>query len=112
MAARQLFFSDVRVCGHRLVSSHISIPSIKLLSLLCACRLQCVQRIEGLTNWLVVAIDQELANYCKEHGINHYYRPVVIPDSQKDTGSNHAISAMKYEIIREFLQLGWDVLLR
>lgn len=27
-------------------------------------------------------------------------------------GSNHAISAMKYEIIREFLELGWDVLLR
>lgn len=30
-----------------------------------------------------------------QHNINHYYRPVVIPDSQKDTGSNHAISAMK-----------------
>ncbi|EFN57650.1 hypothetical protein CHLNCDRAFT_9428, partial [Chlorella variabilis] len=70
-----------------------------------------VQRIEGLTNWLIVAIDERLAAYCKEKGINHYYRPVVIPDSQKDTGSNHAISAMKYEIIREFLQLGWDVLL-
>ncbi len=74
--------------------------------------LQCVQRIDSLTNWLIVAIDEELAAYCKEKGINHYYRPVVIPDSQKDTGSNHAISAMKYEIIREFLQLGWDVLLR
>ncbi|KAL4859773.1 Arabinosyltransferase RRA3 [Chlorella vulgaris] len=73
--------------------------------------LECIQRIDGLTNWLVVAIDAELAAYCKEHGINHYYRPVVIPDSQKDTGSNHAISAMKYEIIREFVSLGWDVLL-
>lgn len=44
---------------------------------------------------MVVAIDAELAAYCKEKGINHYHRPVRIPDSQKDTGSNHAISAMK-----------------
>lgn len=73
--------------------------------------LECVQRLPSLTNFLVVAIDQELAGYCKEKGINHYHRPVRIPDSQKDTGSNHAISAMKYEIIREFLELGWNVLL-
>ncbi|PRW59143.1 Nucleotide-diphospho-sugar transferase family [Chlorella sorokiniana] len=73
--------------------------------------LECVQRIPTLKNWLVVAIDEQLRDYCVEHNINHYYRPVVIPDSQKDTGSNHAISAMKYEIIREFLQLGYDVLL-
>lgn len=72
---------------------------------------ECVQRIPDLTNYLIVAIDEELAELCREKGINHYYRPVVIPDSQKDTGSNHAISAMKYEIIREFLQLGWNVLL-
>jgi hypothetical protein len=57
--------------------------------------MQCVQRIPSFSNWLIVAIDQQLADYLKERGINHYYRPVVIPDSQKDTGSNHAISAMK-----------------
>lgn len=56
---------------------------------------QCVQRLPSLTNYIVVAIDEELAAYCKEKGINHYHRPVRIPDSQKDTGSNHAISAMK-----------------
>lgn len=54
-----------------------------------------MQRISGLTNWLVVAIDEPLRDYLSERGIAHYYRPVVIPDSQKDTGSNHAISAMK-----------------
>ena len=60
----------------------------------------------------MVALDEDLRDYCKERGIPHYFRPVKIPDTQKDTGSNHAISAMKYEIIYEFLQLGWDVLLR
>ncbi len=63
----------------------------------------------GISGWMNPRTE---VAYCKEHGINHYYRPVVIPNSQKDTGSNHAISAMKYEIIREFVSLGWDVLLR
>ena len=43
----------------------------------------------------MVAIDEQLRDYLAERGINHYYRPVVIPDTQKDTGMNHAISAMK-----------------
>ena len=34
-----------------------------------------------------------------------------ITQSQKDTGENHAVSALKFEIIREFLELGWNVLL-
>ena len=85
----------------------------------------------------MVAIDEELKNYCKQHNIQHYYRPVVvrlfavqlrifflcsgnneqrllmmqIPKSQEKTGANHAISSMKYEILEEFLQLGWNVLL-
>lgn len=40
-------------------------------------------------------------------------RPIAqIPKTQAGGGSNHAISAMKYEIIEEFLLLGWNVLLR
>ncbi|KAG7675171.1 hypothetical protein Ndes2526B_g08029 [Nannochloris sp. 'desiccata'] len=72
--------------------------------------LQGARRIQS-TNWLVVAIDEELRDYCVENKINHYYRPVKIPDTQANTGDNHAISAMKYEIIEEFLTLGYDVLL-
>lgn len=29
-------------------------------------------------NWLVVAIDEELRDYCQENGISHYYRPVKV----------------------------------
>lgn len=72
--------------------------------------IQCAKRIKS-TNWLIVAIDEELRDYCKENGINHYYRPVEIPATQTNTGDNHAISAMKYEILEEFLTLGWSVLL-
>lgn len=38
---------------------------------------QSVQKL-GIKNWLVVAIDEQLRDYCKEHGINHYYRPVKV----------------------------------
>lgn len=34
-----------------------------------------------------------------------------ITESQKNTGSNHAISALKFKIIKEFLDLGYSVLL-
>ena len=40
--------------------------------------MQCVSRLNNTTNWLVVAIDEELADYCKERGINHYHRPVQV----------------------------------
>ena len=30
---------------------------------------------------------------------------------QEGTGDNHAISALKFKIIQEFLELGWNVLL-
>lgn len=39
--------------------------------------LQGAQRIQN-TNWLVVAIDEELRDYCVENKINHYYRPVKV----------------------------------
>lgn len=40
-----------------------------------------MQRL-NFNNWLIVAIDEELRDYCKEHGINHYYRPVKVMDGK------------------------------
>lgn len=34
-----------------------------------------------------------------------------IPDSQKDVGSNHAVSGLKFRILQRFLKLGYAVLL-
>jgi arabinosyltransferase len=39
--------------------------------------IDCVERIPS-KNWLVVAIDEALRDYCKENKINYYYRPVVV----------------------------------
>lgn len=72
--------------------------------------LDCVERSHTL-NWLVVAIDEGLRDYMLERNLPVYYRPVVIPKHHENTGDNHAISAMKYQIILEFLELGYDVLL-
>jgi hypothetical protein len=62
-------------------------------------------------NWLVVALDAELAATLAARGVANFHRPVEIPATQAGGGANHAISAMKYEILSEFLDLGWSVLL-
>ncbi len=36
---------------------------------------------------------------------------VQVDKVQEGTGDNHAISALKFKIIQEFLELGWNVLL-
>jgi len=72
--------------------------------------LESVQK-SGTDNYMVVAIDEQLRDYLQQHNVPVYYRPVVIPKQHEGTGDNHSISAMKYQIILEFLQLGWDVLL-
>ena len=34
-----------------------------------------------------------------------------VDKAQEGTGDNHAISALKFKIIQEFLELGWNALL-
>ena len=39
------------------------------------------------------------------------YGVLQVDKAQEGTGDNHAISALKFKIIQEFLELGWNVLL-
>ncbi|XP_062020117.1 arabinosyltransferase RRA3-like [Rosa rugosa] len=66
----------------------------------------------GITNYLVVALDEEIARYCEAKDVPVYKRdPDKDVDSVTRTGGNHAVSGMKFRILREFLQLGYSVLL-
>ncbi|WVZ66533.1 hypothetical protein U9M48_015738 [Paspalum notatum var. saurae] len=66
----------------------------------------------GISNYLVVALDDSIESFCKSNGVPVYRRD---PDDGIDnigkTGGNHAISGLKFRILREFLQLGYSVLL-
>ncbi|CAL5229301.1 g12600 [Coccomyxa viridis] len=64
-----------------------------------------------VSNYLVVAIDTALRDQLEKEGIPVYYRDVKVDKAQEGTGDNHAISALKFKIIQEFLELGWNVLL-
>jgi hypothetical protein len=64
-----------------------------------------------VSNYVIVALDTETTDALKAKDINVFYMPVEIPKSQADTGSNHAVSAMKFGILKKFLMLGWAVLL-
>ncbi|CAA0813328.1 Nucleotide-diphospho-sugar transferase family protein [Striga hermonthica] len=66
----------------------------------------------GITNYLVVALDDEIVDFCKSNDVPFYKRdPDEFIDSVGKTGGNHAVSGLKFRILREFLQLGYSVLL-
>lgn len=66
----------------------------------------------GISNYLVVALDDEISKFCETNQVPFYKRD---PDDGIDTigkqGGNHAVSGLKFRILREFLQLGYGVLL-
>lgn len=66
----------------------------------------------GIPNYLVVALDEEIDNFCKSNDVSVYKRdPDEGIDSIARTGGNHAVSGLKFHVLREFLQLGYSVLL-
>jgi hypothetical protein len=66
----------------------------------------------GISNYLVVALDDNVEDFCKSKEVPVYRRdPDEGIDSIGKTGGNHAVSALKFRILREFLQLGYSVLL-
>ncbi|KAG6406408.1 hypothetical protein SASPL_134008 [Salvia splendens] len=65
-----------------------------------------------IPNYLVVALDDEILELCKANDVPVYQRD---RDESVDAigkgGGNHAVSGLKFRILREFLQLGYGVLL-
>lgn len=62
-------------------------------------------------NAMVVALDDETKKNVEERGLPAFRMTLEIPKSQKDAGSNHAVSALKFRILKRFLDLGYSVLL-
>ncbi|XP_013456384.2 arabinosyltransferase RRA3 isoform X2 [Medicago truncatula] len=66
----------------------------------------------GISNYLVVALDDEIAKFCELNQVPFYKRD---PDNGIDAvgkrGKRTAVSGLKFRILREFLQLGYSVLL-
>ncbi|XP_010529561.1 PREDICTED: arabinosyltransferase RRA3-like [Tarenaya hassleriana] len=66
----------------------------------------------GISNYLVVALDDNIEEFCKSNDVAYYKRdPDKNVDSIAKSGGNHAVSGLKFRILREFLQLGYGVLL-
>jgi hypothetical protein len=70
-----------------------------------------VVEVAKISNYVIVALDRETEAALTSRGFNAYYMAVPVPESQRDTGANHAISALKFGVLRKFLALGWSVLL-
>ncbi|KAJ6834432.1 arabinosyltransferase RRA2-like [Iris pallida] len=66
----------------------------------------------GIPNYLVVALDDEIEKFCNLNEVPVYRRSLDEGlDSIARTGGNHAVSGLKFRILREFLQLGYSILL-
>ncbi|KAG2430086.1 hypothetical protein HXX76_010185 [Chlamydomonas incerta] len=64
-----------------------------------------------VANHMILALDQQTADWCKQNGINAHFMNLTIAATQQGTGDNHAVSAMKFGILKNFVELGWSVLL-
>ncbi|KAH1057898.1 hypothetical protein J1N35_035963 [Gossypium stocksii] len=66
----------------------------------------------GIPNYLVIALDDHIEEFCKSNDVPVYKRdPDAGIDAVGRSGGNHAVSGLKFRILREFLQLGYSVLL-
>jgi len=65
----------------------------------------------GIPNYLVVALDDEIAKFCESNQVPFYQRD---PDNDIDTvgriPNGAAVSSLKFRILREFLQMGYSLL--
>eukprot|EP00899_Mesostigma_viride_P005546 jgi/Mesvir1/14993/Mv14652-RA.1 len=65
-------------------------------------------------NYLIVALDDRIAEWLAANNHPYWRARVEVSEEQRKVhgdASNHAISGLKYAILREFLLLGYDVLL-
>lgn len=60
-----------------------------------------IQRV-GVTNYLVVALDDQIAQFCEEHKVPVYRRDATIAKVQANTGANHAISGLISDLTLNF----------
>lgn len=68
-------------------------------------------RKSGVKNAMVIALDDATKRSVEELGFPVYRMDIKIPDSQKSVGENHAVSALKFRILTNFLKLGYAVFL-
>uniref|UniRef100_A0A1J3GNS8 Glycosyltransferase n=1 Tax=Noccaea caerulescens TaxID=107243 RepID=A0A1J3GNS8_NOCCA len=86
-----------------LANSHVK-PMLEL-------QIASVKRV-GIQNYLVVALDDSVASFCVSNGVAYYKRdPDKAVDTVGENGGNHEVSGLKFRVLREFLQLGYGVLL-
>ncbi|KAH6830061.1 Nucleotide-diphospho-sugar transferase family protein [Perilla frutescens var. hirtella] len=71
----------------------------------------------GISNYLVFALDEEIYSFCQSNDVPVYKKDVEEIKEDKNfesiarTGGNHAVSGLKFRILREFMQMGYSVLL-
>lgn len=69
-----------------------------------------VNRRVGISNYVIIALDDAVATYCREHGAPHVRVELEVPGAQKGSRGANMISTLKYEMLGDVLLLGYSVL--
>ncbi|KAK9916012.1 hypothetical protein WJX75_007235 [Coccomyxa subellipsoidea] len=65
----------------------------------------------NVTNALVIALDDATQQHAESLGCTAYQMKLQVSEAQKGVGSNHAVSGLKFRVLRPMLDLGYAVLL-
>ena len=68
-------------------------------------------KLAGIENAMVIALDNATKSNMDRIKMPSFRMDVAIPESQKEVGSNHAVSGLKFRILMPFMELGYSVLL-
>ena len=78
------------------------------ISFICCSYGSKVYKKPEITNYMIVALDEETARWCEQHNAPYYLRSLTSITGSTD---NHATSGLKFEILKEFIKIGVNVLL-
>ncbi len=103
-----VYYKDIQVCTPSVLISPCRwrVSSYAGASMTAPFRCSCSFASRCICLW---HIDSRAAERCDAERCKCTCSQISL--AQKDTGSNHAISALKFKIIKEFLDLGYNVLL-
>ncbi|CAL5218343.1 g3 [Coccomyxa viridis] len=65
----------------------------------------------NVTNAMVIALDRETKDHAESMGVPAHLMILQVSEAQKGVGSNHAVSGLKFRILRPILDMGFAVLL-
>lgn len=64
----------------------------------------------GITNYLIIALDDTVSNWCEKEGAPYIRVDLEVPDAQKGSRGANMISTLKYDLLADVMLMGYAIL--